>query len=374
MKILFLSRSLDFGGAERQLAILAKGLSISGWEVVVVSFYDHGLFGAELQHDGICVRYLNKKGRWDLFTFTRRLIKVIREESPDIIHGYLPVPNILVVLLRSFIPPHKVVWGVRASNMDMDQYDWLSRLSYKIERYMSGSADLIIANSQAGMEVMREKGFVIDRALVIPNGIDAHQFFPDEESRIRIRASFQINDKEKFVGMVARLDPMKDHMTFIRAASQLVKVRNDVRFICVGEGLESYQNQLNMEAERLGVADKLIWAGGVEDMRGMYNALDIATLSSAYGEGFPNVIGEAMACGIPCVVTNVGDSAYIVGDTGAVVPSRHPEELAEAWNSMLDRLDNEGDQIKARARDRLCSLFGEQALIKQTKQALLKLF
>lgn len=105
----------------------------------------------------------------------------------------------------------------------------------------------------------------------------------------------------------------------------------------------------------------------------MYNAFDLATLSSAYGEGFPNVIGEAMASGVPCVVTNVGDSAYIVGDTGTVVPTRNPEALAHAWDAMLDRIEKEGCELGVRARERLCRLFSDDALIKQSQQALQRL-
>jgi glycosyltransferase involved in cell wall biosynthesis len=373
MKILFLSRSLDFGGAERQLAVLARGLNRIGWDVVVVSFYNQGQFGSALEREGLRVRYLNKRGRWDLVCFTLRLIKVIKSESPDIIHGYLPVQNIVAIFLRPLLPPHKVVWGVRASNMDMEQYDWLSRLSYKIERYLSGSPDMIIANSQAGMEVMREKGFVIDKALVIPNGIDTESFFPDANSRFVTRERLGLPSGVKVIGMVARLDPMKDHPTFLKAAAQLAAIRDDVRFLCVGEGPEPYRHHLIAFAETLHLADKLIWVRCTDDMKGIYNALDILTLSSAYGEGFPNVIGEAMACGVPCAVTNVGDSAYIVGDTGEVVPAKHPEALARAWDAMLTRLEEEGGTFRERARQRLCALFGEQALINQTKQALLKL-
>ena len=373
MKILFLSRSLESGGAERQLAVLASGLSRIGWKVVIVSFYYEGLVGSELEHKGVSIRYLHKKGRWDVAGFALRLIKVIREESPDIIHGYLPVPNILAVLLRPFFPHHKLVWGIRASNMEMDQYDWLSRWSYRVEKNLSGFADLIIANSQAGMEVMREKGFAIDKALMIPNGIDTQKFFPDLAEGARMRDRFGIVAGDKLIGLVARLDPMKDHYTFMRAASYLLNLRKNARFICVGDGPESYRRKLMALSSELGIADKLVWLGAAEDMAAMYNALDLATLSSAYGEGFPNVIGEAMACGVPCVVTNVGDSAYIVGDTGTVVPTRNPEALAHAWDAMLDRIDKEGRELGVRARERLCLLFSDEALIKQSQQALLRL-
>jgi len=373
MKILFLSRSLESGGAERQLAVLASGLSRIGWKVVIASFYYEGNVGSKLERDGVSIRYLYKKGRWDVVGFAFRLIQLIKEEAPDIIHGYLPVPNIIAVLLRPLLPPHKLVWGIRASNMEMDQYDWLTRWSYRLERNLSGFPDMIIANSQAGMEVMREKGFSIDKALMIPNGIDTQRFHPDSAGRVAIREQFGIAAGDKLIGLVARLDPMKDHLTFMRAAAYLINQRENMRFICVGDGPDSYRQKLMAVSMDLGIADRLVWADTVEDMAAMYNAFDVATLSSAYGEGFPNVIGEAMACGVPCVVTNVGDSAYIIGDTGIVVPTRNPEALAHAWDTMLDRIEKEGCELGVRARERLCRLFGDDALIKQSQQAFQRL-
>jgi glycosyltransferase involved in cell wall biosynthesis len=373
MKILFLSRSLESGGAERQLAVLASGLSRIGWKVVIASFYYEENVDSKLERDGVSIRYLYKKGRWDVVGFAFRLIKLIREEAPDIIHGYLPVPNIIAVLLRPLLPAHKLVWGIRASNMEMDQYDWLTRWSYRLERNLSGFPDMIIANSQAGMEVMREKGFSIDKALMIPNGIDTQRFHPDSAGRVAMREQFGIAAGDKLIGLVARLDPMKDHLTFMRAAAYLINQRENMRFICVGDGPDSYRQKLMAVSMDLGIADRLVWADTVEDMAAMYNAFDVATLSSAYGEGFPNVIGEAMACGVPCVVTNVGDSAYIIGDTGIVVPTRNPEALALAWDTMLDRIDKEGCELGVRARERLCRLFGDDALIKQSQQAFQRL-
>ncbi|GAX92060.1 glycosyltransferase [Effusibacillus lacus] len=372
MKILFLIRSLQFGGAERQLVTLAKGLHQKGLNVGVTVFYPGGPLQAELHEVGIQVIVLEKRGRWDLVGFFMKLIQTIRAFQPDILHGYLGVPNILTVLLKPIFPKVKMVWGVRASFMDLEKYDWLIKTLYKIECKLSRFADLIIANSYAGMEYSIKQGFPAQKMIVVPNGINMEQFGLDLESKNQMRRVWGISEDETLIGMVGRLDPMKDHSTFLKAATLLVKEITNVRFVCVGEGPLDYKRQLQEEAETLGLSKHLLWIGNVNDMSAVYNALDILTLSS-YGEGFPNVIGEAMACGVPCVVTEVGDSARIVGDTGVVVPPKSPDQLAEGLKAMLNRLDGNRADISRKVRERIVSEFSSEILFQRTVEALRRL-
>ena len=134
-----------------------------------------------------------------------------------------------------------------------------------------------------------------------------------------MRLEWGIAECEKLIGQVGRLDPMKDHSTFLKAAALLAHERKDVRFVCVGEGPTGYRDELYSLAKTLGLASRLIWAGSRRDMPAVYNAFDVAVSSSRWGEGLPNVIAEAMACGVPCVVTDVGDSAFVVDKLGVVV-------------------------------------------------------
>src|SRR6185503_8466487 len=126
-------------------------------------------------------------------------------------------------------------------------------------------------------------------------------------------------------------------MTFLRAAARAAARRSDLRFVCIGDGPSRIRNALGTAAEALGVGQKIVWGRLREDMVAVYNAFDINTLSSAYGEGFPNALGEAMACGVPCVTTDSGDARRVVGDTGVVVPARRPDLLAEGWLHVLSR-------------------------------------
>ncbi len=160
---------------------------------------------------------------------------------------------------------------------------------------------------------------------------------------------------------------MKDHATFARAARVMADRRDDVRFICVGEGIEPYRSEALRELHVAGLGDRLLWKGFCKDMVAFYNCVDIATSTSLFGEGFSNAIGEAMACGTPCVVTDVGDSARILGATGAVVKAGDPGALATAWEEVLKRTDPEQ---RSACRRRIVETFGLDSLIRHTESAL----
>ena len=369
MKIAFLIRCLDYGGAERQLVALAKGLSRQGHAVSVATFYAGGSLEKDLREAGVAVIPLNKKSRWDVLGFTGRLVKVMREQRPDVLHGYLGAPNILTVILKLVVPRLRTVWGIRASNMDLDRYDWTARLAYRVERLLSRFADLIIVNSRAGFDYAVAQGFPQERMIVIPNGIDTERFRPDRNSGLELRSEWGVREKELLVGVVARLDPMKDHPTFLKAASLLAEERADVRFVCVGDGPDDCQRELRGLGRQLGLTDKINWAAGRDDMPAVYNALDILVSSSSFGEGFSNVIGEAMACSVPCVVTDVGDSALIVGDNGDVVPPADVEAMKAAISKVADRI-RAADYSRECNRQRIVDRFSVIELEARTEAAL----
>ena len=313
---------------------------------------------------------MGKQGRWDVLSFLLRLVRLVKREKPEIIHSYLPVANLITGVLKPFFPSAKVVWGVRASNMELSRYDWLSRVVFRAQCFLSNLVDLIIVNSQAGFDYHRKHGFPPDKMVIIRNGIDISRFKPDREARAEIRGNWGVGKHERLIGIVGRYDPMKDHPTFLQAAAWLVQNQSDVRFVCVGNGPDSYKYELYALSRELGLEHYVIWAGNGVDMPKIYNAFDIVSSSSAFGEGFPNVIGEAMACGIPCVVTDVGDSALVVGDTGIVVPPKNPQPLAEGWMAMLGRLDHEGEELASKVRTRVVDNFCSELLIERITGAL----
>lgn len=362
---MLLCRALTVGGVERQIVSLARTLQRRGVEVAVAVFYA-GPLDPELQGAGIPLINFRKKGRWDLLPFLLRSVRLVRAWRPDAIYGFLSTPNLLTVLFRPFMPNVRIVWGLRSAHVDVDRYDWLFRSAYRCEARLSRVADLIICNSTAGLEHAAGRGFPRGRMVVVPNGIDTERFKPDAVARGRLRRDWQVDDGKVLVGLVARLDAMKDHPTFLRAAAMLLAQRPNVRFVCVGGGGSRYATELKELATSLRLDDALIWAGERSDMPAVFSALDVC-VSSSSGEGFSNTIAEAMACGAPCVVTDVGDSALIVGASGEIVPPRSAEALCNGLGRLLDRT---GSELRRRARTHVVERFTDDALGAATLNAI----
>ncbi|MBI3894236.1 MAG: glycosyltransferase [Candidatus Wallbacteria bacterium] len=365
MKILFLIGSLDTGGSEWQLTMLARGLAHAGHRVSVATMYPRLALQGPLLEAGVTIHCLAKKGRWDVAGFLTRLLWLVRSERPDVLHSYLVIPNLLVALLKPWMPGVRIVWGVRASRMDLTRYDWFSRFTFRLATFASRFADLILVNSKAGFVHHRDLGYPGDRMRIVPNGIDTGYFRRDRAAGLAVRREWDVKESEPLVGLVARLDPMKDHATFLAAAELLVKRGVAMRFVCVGDGAPDFARGLHEMTAARGLERHVVWAGARGDMPQVYSALDVL-VSSSVCEGFSNTVAEAMACGVPCVVTDVGDSAALVGVTGLVVPARSPEALADAIERTLQR---PGADPAARAHS-IEERFSIERLVSSTAEAL----
>lgn len=384
-KITFLIRSLERsggGGAEKQLTTLAKGLSLKGYDVSVLCFYPDA--NSEIDFSGTSIKLisLGKQSRWDMVGFFGRLFQQLKYIQPDVLQSYLPDSNLLTILLKPLFPTTKMVWGIRHSNWGNSQLNiekgkklskWVELTLY-VEQKLAQFADLIIANSHAGQKYHVSKGFPAETMVVIPNGINIDHFQPDPEAGKTVRQEWGISANTILIGLIGRLHPMKDHSTFLKAAALLAQDREDLRFVCVGGVREQeYAEELYELTHQLGITQQVIWAGVRVDMSAVYNALDIFVSTSAFGEGFSNAIGEAMACGKPCVVTDVGDSGLVVGDRGIVVPPKDPQALKTAVLQLIMEM-SAGNQIQAEVRQRIVENFSVPQLVLKTECALMSLF
>lgn len=370
IKLAFLIRSLAIGGAERQLVELARGLDPARFEVAVICFYGGGAFTSELLQTGIPVYSLQKGGRWDVGGFFARLIKVLRSIRPDVLHSYMTGSNIVAALIKAAVPRTQIVWGVEAAYVDHVQYGWLEQCTSRAEILLSALPKLIIFNSFAGRDYHLAAGFSSARTRVIQNGIDLVRFAPNPAAGAQLRSDWNIPRSAFVVGLSGRLDPIKDHSTFLKAASLFARETTETRFVCIGGGNNAvYSHQLRVLAENLGIADKIVWPGFVENMPGAYNALDICC-SASHTEGTSNALAEAMSCGVPCVATDVGDSRRVIGDTGVLVQPRDPEAMAAAWKLLKNRLNRE-EQLSLAARRRVAEHFSLEQLISKTSEALI---
>jgi glycosyltransferase involved in cell wall biosynthesis len=370
LSVVILARSLETGGMQRQLVELARRLPAEGHPVQVVLFYGgNPVMEGELTDAGIPLTVLGKRSRWDLLRFAFTLAARVREMEPEVVYSFLTVPNLTAALLRPFWRSALIVWGVRDSNADFRNYSKALWLSFLASRGLARRADRIVFNSHAGRSHYLRAGYPRDRAVVVPNGIDTQRFRRDEQARAVLRRSWGVTDSQQLVGVVARLDPMKGHVTFLEAAAHVKAQHADVRFVCVGPGPADRLAALKLTAERAGVADVLVWAGEANDVVSAYSALDVLCLPSWTGEGFPNVVGEGMACGLPAVVTDVGDAAAVVGPVGIVVPPRDAAALAAGLELVLRLQRDDPGQLAAASRRRVEQEFDARSLAERTVAA-----
>lgn len=369
LRLAFLIRQLAVGGAEAQLTNLCRGLVREGHTVSVGVFYPNPILDQRLIEQGVNVVCLEKSGRWDLAVFYARVIQWLRSLKPDVLHSYLDPSNLLAASAKPFLPKStKIVWGVRASEMDFDSYDSTRKWVFWGLKVLCSAPDRIVPNSIAGLDYYLREGFSRSKLLVIPNGINTTEFRPDHEARERVRAEWKIGHDEKLIGLVARMDSKKDHRTFLDAAAAVCQRRPEkTRFVCVGTGSTETVEHLRRRATILGLDPFLAWVDARSDMWAVYNALDLNCLSSAFGEGFPNTLGESMACGTPCVVTDCGDSKHIIAETGLAVPPRSPDALANAILQMISA-DPDKSALQRRCRDRIVELFDVERLIQNSAE------
>jgi glycosyltransferase involved in cell wall biosynthesis len=365
MKILFLVRQLNIGGAERQLVIVANELASRGHEVIITSFYTGGALSKQLDLGRVRLLSLEKHSRWDLFSMYVKVFRIMRQERPDILHGWMHTQNVIATTIRPFYPGVKLFWCVRSSNVE-NVLDPVESVLFWLQARLTTFADRIVVNSMAGLEHAASRGAARDKMVFIPNGIDTNAFYPSEAEGKRVRAEWGIGEGLKVIGKVARFDPIKNHPLFLKAAARVAAERPDVRFVCVGHGDATYLQQLQELTRTLGIENKVQWVQARNDVRAVYNALDIFCSASST-EGFPNVIGEAMACARHCVVTDVGDSKFLVGATGLTVPSDDVEALATALRETLD-----GSPLNLRARQRILENFTVAHLGDKTEQVLVR--
>lgn len=370
MKILFVMRNLGRGGAERQLTELAKGLQYRKHQVTVAVFYGGGSFEAELISAGVTIAYLEKKSFWDVFGFLWRYSKLLKKINPDVLHGYMPMQNLLTSLGRFLLPNTKIVWGLRDSNIGLGSIPVAVRIIFKLSCWLSSSADLIISNSETGRLFHVSKGYPVDLIKVVPNGIDTKKFSRNEKGREFLRREWGVSSEHILIGNVSRLDPKKDHATFLQACAILLKNNLSIKIAFIGEHsalhYRTNRTELELLAKDLHLDGHLIWAGEYTDMASCYSSLDLEVSSSLY-EGFPNVVAESMSCGIPVVATDAGDIKIMLADIGICVPINNPTALANGITEMLQK--NLSD-IGRRGRERIIEKYSVDMLVNRTENLL----
>lgn len=353
LHVLHVIAGLKAGGAE---GVLYR-LCIHGSQKVrhtVVSMGDGGTYGPLLQEKGVTVYTLHAKKRATLPLWFFRLIGLIRKTKPDIVQTWMYHADLAGGLATRLGSDCPVVWGIRHSNLESKSNKTTTRAIARLCAMLSRRIPAAIACcSVEAARVHQALGYCRDKFRIIPNGYDLTAFRPDLDARVRVRREWGISEKERLLGMVARWHHQKDHANLMQALAELEGTGLAFRCVLVGPMMTAGNHDLCALLAGCRFKDRIILAGPRNDIPAVMNALDVHILSSL-GEAFPNVVAEAMACGTPCVATDVGDAAMIVGRPDWVAPSKNPDRLAECILKCLNDIKQEGrETISARCRERI---------------------
>jgi glycosyltransferase involved in cell wall biosynthesis len=360
-RILHVITDLGCGGAEMMLVKLLHGLDRDAFECEVVSMTDAGELGPRIEALGLPVHALDMRAGVPDPRGLVRLAQRLRQRPPDLVHAWMVHADLLAGIAARMAGGLPVVWelqqGPPVAFAGSLVARWLTRCCARLAPCL---ALRTIFCDEAGCEAHARLGFPARGLVVIPNGIDVAQFHPDAGARAGVRRELAIPATAPLVGLFARVDPQKDHRTFLEAAGRVGATRSDVHFVLCGKDVNA--ETLGDPLDRTGIAARMHLLGRRDDMPRLAAAIDLLVLSSV-AEGCPNVLGEAMACGVPAVVTQAGDCAAIVGDTGRVVPPSDPAALACAMLEMLALDADARCALGVRARERIVQHYALQQAV-----------
>ena len=347
MRVCHVITGLKIGGAEMMLLKLANELHRRSISQCVVSLMDKGELGKEFEALAIPVHCLNMaQGRMS-WPALWRLSKIIENYQPDVIQGWMYHANLSAsIAVRRKVP---VVWGVRQSLYSMEREKWSTRLVIALGRVLARYCERIIYNSITSARQHEERGYPANKRIVIGNGFELERFRVDPGARSQIRRELGFRDMDFLLGNVARFDPLKDHVGLIEAFSRVARQHQNAHLIMAGSGVDKSNRVLTNKIKDAGLHEQVHLLGLRTDVAHLMNSFDIY-VSSSSGEGFPNVVGEAMACGIPCIVTDVGESRAIVGDAGWVVRPGNTSELTHAIKTAIGLPSHLREKLGERAR------------------------
>ena len=349
VKIIHVITGLDDGGAEAVLYRLCSNDHLNMH--IVVSLMGKGKYGTLLHEEGITVHWLNMpQGRVTISGMVK-LYRLIRSLKPDVVQTWMYHADLVGGVLARLAGVSRVFWGIHNSTLEPGKSRRstiaVARLNAYLSRWIPAG---IVCCAERAREVHQILGFAAEKLMVIPNGYDLNRFKPDATARLRLRAEWSVDHDVPLLGMVGRFDPQKDHENLLSALARIKQADIHFRCVLVGRGLGADNVQLVTWLDQYSLRNEVLLLSQRNDVPAVMNALDLHVLSSSYGEAFPNVVAEAMACGTPCVTTDVGDAAFMVGDTGWVTLPSDAVQLAGAIKSALTARGDVADwQVRCEA-------------------------
>lgn len=336
------------------------------FDAQVISFIGGHDLVTKIENLGIAVYSLGMTRSYTNLTGIARLVQHLRQHPPSLIQTWMYHADFAGGITGKLFTGAPVVWNLQASDFADNADNRMTPLTIKVCAFLSSFIpQKIISCSEVGCRVHARLGYDVSKLLPIPNGVELARFRPDDAARVTLRRELRLAEETPLIGLVARFHPQKDHRNFLQAAARLKLERPDVHFVLCGDGVTWENAELAAWVAETDLKENIHLLGRRSDTPQVNAALDIATLSSAYAEGFPNVLGEAMACEVPCVVTDIGDSSLIVGETGITVPPRDSEALANAWLSLLQLPAAQRRTLGQLARRRVEEKFSLRSIVER---------
>ncbi|HWA74807.1 MAG TPA: glycosyltransferase [Polyangiaceae bacterium] len=360
--VVHLITGLGVGGAETMLHKLLANIDRERFPSSVVSMIEPGPMAPKIAALGVHVESLGLSRGVPDPRAVRSLVRLLRHERPAILQAWMYHADLLGLAAARIARVPKIAWNIRCSDLDMKNSGRLLSAVFSAHGLAARFADAIIVNSGAGLRFHQESGHQARRWEMIPNGFDLDRFRPDESRRATVRAELGLSSGDIAIGMVARFDRYKDHDTFFAAAGRLRAERPNAVFVLAGRGLSLDNAAVVNQLEQRGLMASTRLLGELADTSELLPGLDVFTLCS-HSEGFPNALGEAMSSALPCVATDVGDCALVLGDTGRIVPLRDPAAVAEAWQALIDAGPRERARMGRRARSRVETRFSLASVV-----------
>ncbi len=358
IRALHVITGLNVGGAEATLEKLIEHSDRARFEHIVVSLMDLGVIGERLGAHGVEVHALDGPRGYPTWGVVQGLKKLAQQTQPEIIQGWMYHGNLAAWLARRFaFGAPRLIWGIRQSLGQFCDEKWLTRGVIRMGAMLSAGVDAVVYNAERSRIQHESVGFSGRPSIVIPNGFDTTKYIPSPSARAEVRRELGLPADAFLIGLIGRFHPMKGHRGFLQAAAEVRLRHRNVHFLMAGDGVSWSNSELSGWVSALGLEGQIYLLGRRADVPRLTAALDLAVSASVRNEGFANVIGEAMSCGVPCVVTDVGDSASIVSDTGLVVPPGSPSRLAAAVCEYVELNSVGREQMGRSARARVVAEF-----------------
>jgi len=355
VRVAFIVTNLATGGAEIMLLKLLQHLGRDRYEPTVISLMGLGEVGPRIAALGIPVHSMNMRLGVPNPLKVLMLVRLLRRLKPDLVQTWMYHADLLGGLAARMAGCRLIIWCLRQSNLakavNKRSTLWVVAACAMISSWLPRH---VLSCSKQAKIVHAAKGYQQEKIHFIPNGFELDRFQSDVQARHSVRVELGLPVDTPLVGLMARYDPQKNHLGFMQAAALLHAQMPEVHFLLAGSGVDRQNESLQAAVVESGLLGHMHLLGRRDDVPRLMAALDVLA-SPSHGEAFPNVLGEAMACGVPCVVTNVGDSAEIVGDTGRVVPAGDMKGLARELREVLQLPPLERLALGSRARARVAA-------------------